>query len=116
MTRRRILVLSCALLAWTLMATPASAQIPGLGSLPTSLDKGALLEQAKQLVADLTAMKQNPSLSPADKGKVDSLLPKANSLNAELAKPQVEPNRLTQLAGQLGDLQKPVGSLKGMIK
>jgi hypothetical protein len=43
MTTRRILVLSCALLAWTLMATPATAQIPGLGSLPTSLDKGALL-------------------------------------------------------------------------
>jgi hypothetical protein len=40
------------------------AQIPGLGSLPASLDKGALLEQAKQL----------------------------------------------------GDLQKQVGSLKGMIK
>ena len=114
MTTRRILVLSCALLACTLVGTPVAAQIPGMGSL--SLDKGALLEQAKQLVAELTAMKQNPSLSPTDKGKVDSLLPKANSLNTELAKPQVEPSRLTQLAGQLGDLQKQVGSLKSTIK
>ena len=116
MTPRPILVLSCALLAWTLMVTPAAAQIPGVGSLPTSFDKGALLEQAKQLLAELTAMKQNPSLSPADKGKVDSLLPQATSLNTELAKPQVEPSRLTQLAGQVGDLQKQVGSLKGLIK
>ena len=116
MTTRRIFMLGCAMLAWTLATTPSGAQIPGVGSIPTSLDKGALLEQAKQLVSELTALKQNPSLSPADKGKVDSLLPKANSLNTELAKPQVEPSRLTQLAGQLGDLQKQVGSLKAMIK
>lgn len=116
MTTRRIFLLGCAMLAWTLAPTPSGAQIPGVGSIPTSLDKGALLEQAKQLVSELTALKQNPSLSPVDKGKVDSLLPKANSLNTELAKPQVEPSRLTQLAGQLGDLQKQVGSLKAMIK
>ena len=116
MTTRRNFVLVCAMLGLLHGAMPALAQIPGVGSLPTSLDKGALLEQAKQLVSELTAMKQNPNLSQADKGKVDSLLPKANSLNTELAKPQVEPSRLTQLAGQLGDLQKQVGSLKGMIK
>jgi hypothetical protein len=116
MTTRRTFVLACAMLLWTLGVAPTLAQVPGIGSLPASLDKGALLEQAKQLVAELTAMKQNPSLSPSDKGKVDSLLPQANSLNTELAKPQVEPSRLTQLAGQLGDLQKQVGSLKGMIK
>lgn len=34
----------------------------------------------------------------------------------DLAKPQVEPSRLTQLAGQLGDLQKQVGSLKGLMR
>ena len=116
MTTRRIFVIVCATLASALVMTPGSAQIPGVGSLPTSLDKGALLEQAKQLVSELTALKENPSLSPADKGKVESLLPKANSLNSELAKPQVEPSRLTQLATQLGDLQKQVGSLKAMIK
>jgi len=116
MTTRRIFVIVFATLAWALVTTPASAQIPGVGSLPTSLDKGALLEQAKQLVSELTALKENPSLSPADKGKVESLLPKANSLNSELAKPQVEPSRLTQLATQLGDLRKQVGSLKAMIK
>jgi len=114
MTTRRTFVLVCAMTISMLGGAAALAQIPGVGSLP-SLDKSALLEQAKQLVAELTAMKQNPNLSAADKSKVDSLLPKANSLNTELAKPQVEPNRLTQLAGQLGDLQKQVGSLKGMI-
>jgi hypothetical protein len=34
-------------------------------------------------------------------------------VSSELAKPQVEPSRLTQLAGQLTDLQKQYASLKG---
>ena len=38
------------------------------------------------------------------------------ALNTELAKPQVEPSRLTQLAGQLADLQKQAASLKGLMK
>jgi hypothetical protein len=113
--------LRIAMLAWVtatcvLAPTLSLAQIPGVGSLPTSLDKAQLLEQAKKLVADLTSMKENPNLAPADKGKVDALLPKATSVNNELAKPQVEPNRLPQLAGQLGDLQKQVGALKGSVK
>jgi hypothetical protein len=99
------------LVAETVAPAPAPAQIPGVGSL--SLDKTALLDQAKKLVAELTAMKQDPKLTPADKGKVDTLLPQATAVNTELAKPQVEPSRLTQLAGQLGDLQKQVGALKG---
>ena len=78
--------------------------------------KEALLEQAKKLVSDLTAMKQDPTLPAADKSKVDSLLPKATAVNTELAKPEVEPSRLTQLAGQLGDLQKQAGALKGLGK
>jgi hypothetical protein len=112
----RVALLVGALAASLIAAAFSLAQIPGVGSLPTSLDKGQLLEQAKKLVADLTSMKQNPNLAPADKGKVDALLPKATSVNNELAKPQVEPSRLTQLAGQLGDLQKQVGALKGSIK
>jgi hypothetical protein len=99
------------LVAETVAPAPAPAQIPGMGSL--SLDKTALLDQARKLVAELTAMKQDPKLTPADKGKVDTLLPQATAVNTELAKPQVEPSRLTQLAGQLGDLQKQVGALKG---
>ena len=75
-----------------------------------------LLEQAKKLVADLTAIKQDPKLAPADKGKVDTLLPRATAVNTELAKPQVEPSRLTQLAAQLGDLQKQAGALKGLVR
>jgi hypothetical protein len=116
MTRIRITLVACVMATCVLVPALSRAQIPGVGSLPTSLDKGALLEQAKKLVADLTSMKQNPNLAEADKGKVDALLPKATSVNNELAKPQVEPSRLTQLAGQLGDLQKQVGALKGSIK
>ena len=40
----------------------------------------------------------------------------ATAVNTELAKPQVEPSRLAQLAGQLGDLEKQVGTLKGVMK
>ena len=103
-------------LAWIIVAgllapTSLPAQVPGLGSMIP--DKGALLEQAKSLVAQLTALKQDPKLPAADKAKVDTLLPKATSMNTELAKPQVEPSRLAQLASQLGDLQKQVSALKG---
>ena len=35
------------------------------------------------------------------------------AVNTELAKPQVEPSKLTQLATQLGDLQKQYASLRG---
>lgn len=106
-------LLAAFLVATMLAPAPVPAQIPGLGSF--TLDKSALLEQATKLVSDLTAMKQDPKLTPADKGKVDTLLPKATAVNTELAKPQVEPSRLTQLAGQLGDLQKQYGALKGAL-
>ena len=91
---------------------PASlnAQMPSIGSMVP--DKSALLQQAKKLVTDLTAMKQDPSLSPTDKGKVDALLPKATEVNSELEKGQTEPSQLAQLAGKLGDLQKQAGALK----
>jgi len=109
-------LLAAALSVSTLTPVTVGAQIPGVGSLPSSMipDKTALFEQAKKLLAELTAMKQDPKLPAADKSKVDTLLPQATAVNTELAKPQVEPSRLTQLAGQLGDLQKQVGVLKGI--
>jgi hypothetical protein len=109
-------VIAAALIVATLTAVTADAQMPSVGSLPGAnmLDKTALLDQAKKLVADLTAMKQDPRLPAADKSKVDALLPKAEAVNTELAKPQVEATRLPQLASQLGDLQKQVGALKGI--
>jgi hypothetical protein len=112
---RRMAVVVGAMLVLAMMppVTLAQLQIPGVGSM---LDKGQLLEQAQKLVADLTSMKSSGKLGPADSTKVDSLLPKATAVNTELAKPQVEPSRLTQLAGQLGDLQKQVGALKGGMK
>ena len=75
-----------------------------------------LTAAGKKLVADLTSMKSSGKLDAADTQKVDSMLPKANALNTELAKPQVEPSKLTQLAGQLGDLQKQAGALQGKMK
>jgi hypothetical protein len=98
----RVFVLPAALLTVTLISAPVGAQLPSVGSLPSSIipDKAALLEQTKKLLTDLTAMKQDPKLPAADKSKVDALMPKASSVSSELAKPQVEPSRLTQLAGQ----------------
>jgi hypothetical protein len=108
-------VLVAALLAAVLVPATVCAQIPGVGSLPSSMipDKATLLEQGKKLLADLTAMKQDPKVPAADKTKVDSMIPKATAVNSELAKPQVETSRLAQLAGQLGDLQKQYAALKG---
>jgi len=110
-----------AVMVWVMVAcamvpavTSAQIQIPSVGSMLP--DKATLLDQAQKLVADLTSMKSSGKLGAADTAKVDSLLPKATAVNTELAKPQVEPSRLTQLAGQLGDLQKEVGALKGAMK
>jgi hypothetical protein len=104
-------VLAAVLLTSTFVVAPVSAQLPSVGSLIP--DKAALLEQAKKLLADLTAMKQDPKLPAADKTKVDAMIPKATAVNTELAKPQVEPSKLTQLAAQLGELQKQYASLRG---
>ena len=107
------------LMAWAMIAcvlapAVALAQLPGIGSVRP--DKAQLLEQAQKLVTELTAMKSSGKLGAADASKVDTLLPKATAVNTELAKPQVPPSRLTQLAGQLGDLQKQVGALQGLLK
>ena len=112
------LLLTAVLLAGALAPAAVSAQIPGVGTLPGSVmpDKSALLDQAKKLVTDLTALKQNPKLPAAEAGKVDAMIPKANAVSSELAKPQVEPSRLAQLAGQLGDLQKQYSSLLSLLK
>ena len=107
----------------TVVPAPAPAQIPGVqvpstGSMaiPSLPSKTQLLQQAKQMVTDLTSLKSNSSLTASQKGTVDTLLPKATSLSSELEKPQVDTSRLTQLAKELGDLQKQVTSLKGLVK
>ncbi|HEY9384789.1 MAG TPA: hypothetical protein VIP80_14855 [Gemmatimonadales bacterium] len=111
-----IKMLTMALIACAMTISPALAQmqVPGVSSMLP--DKTMLLEQGKKLVADLTSMKSSGKLDAADTQKVDSMLPKANALNTELAKPQVEPSKLTKLAGQLGDLQKQAGALQGKMK
>ena len=110
----KILVLALIAYAMTISPVLAQMQVPGVGSMLP--DKTMLLEQGKKLVADLTSMKSSGKLSAADSAKVDSMLPKANALNTELAKPQVEPSKLTKLASQLGDLQKQTNALKGAMK
>jgi hypothetical protein len=114
MTRLTWPLLVCAISVGAMAPTGAFAQLPNIGSMLP--DKTQLLEQAKKLVTELTAMKSSGKLNAADTSKVDSLLPKATAVNTELAKPQVEPSRLTQLAGQLGDLQKQVTALRGSVK
>jgi hypothetical protein len=113
---KRMTVVGLALVVWGVMpsVTLSEMKIPGVGSMLPG--KAQLQEQAQKLVADLTSMKSSGKLGAADTAKVDSLLPKATAVNTELGKPQVEPSRLTQLAGQLGDLQKQVGALKGGMK
>jgi hypothetical protein len=111
MTALVLAVVTSAMLPATV---PAQMKVPGVSSMLP--DKAALLEQGKKLVADLTDMKSSGKLSAADTKKVDSMLPKANALNTELAKPDIEPSKLTKLAGQLGDLQKQAGVLKGAMK
>jgi len=113
-SRMTVVVWATAVCAMMPAVILAQTQIPGIGSMLP--DKAQLLEQAQKLVTDLTSMKSSGKLGAADTAKVDSLLPKATAVNTELAKPQVEPSRLTQLAGQLGDLQKQVGALKGVMK
>jgi hypothetical protein len=106
-----------AVLALTLATTTAPlAQLPGGMQLPGAISKDALLAQAKQVLADLTSMKSSAALQPAQAAQVDTLLPKATSLTNELGKPQVDAARLPGLASQLGDLQKQVAALKGMIR
>jgi len=107
-------MLTMLLMAAVMSPAEGTAQMPGVGSLPSSMipDKAALLEQGKKILADLMTMKQDPKLPAADKAKVDALIPKAQTVNTELAKPQVETSKLTQLASQVTDLQKQVTAIK----
>ena len=111
---RTTAVLVWAMAVCAMLPAVTLAQIPSVGSMLP--DKAKLLEQAGKLVADLTSMKSSGKLTATDSAKVNTMLPKATAVNTELAKPQVEPSRLTQLAGQLGDLQKQYSALKGGMK
>lgn len=98
---------------------PGGIQVPGPGGvqLPTSLpSKDQLLAEAKQMLEDLTSLKSSGKLAPEQAKKVDDLLPRANSLTSELAKPQVDAAKLPQLSRDLTDMQKEVGALKSLVK
>ena len=92
-------------------------RVPGGMALPSGgLSQDTLLKQAQAMLGDLTSMKNSGQLAPAQVSEVDTLLPQAQSLTGELEKPQIDPARLPALAGNLSDLQKQVGVLKGFIK
>ena len=119
---RRRTMIGAGILAVLLLAPPAAfAQlaVPGIGSgsLPMGgLSKDSLLNEAKGMVSDLSSMKSSGKLAPDQLTQVDDLLPKAQSLTSELEKPQVSATDLPKLAGNLSDLQKQVGVLKGFMK
>ena len=126
MTRRYPIALSILAILLTaplaaLAQLPGGVQVPGTGSLPTSIptslpSKDTLLQQAKGMVSDLTSMKTSGKLDAAQVKQVDTMLPKAQSLTSELEKPQVPTSKLTQLASSLSDLQKQMTTLKGLVK
>ncbi len=122
MTRRLLIALSLLAVLFTaplaaLAQMPGGVQVPGTGSLPTSmLSKDTLLQQAKGMVSDLTSMKSSGKLDAAQTKQVDGMLPKAQSLTSELEKPQVPPSKLTQLASSLSDLQKQLATLQSLVK
>ncbi len=116
------LVTTMALLTALVSTTPLYAQvpgvqIPGVGSLPTGgFSKDALLKQAKDLVSELTSMKNSGKLLPEQGRQVDDLLPKATALTGELEQPQLDATRLPDLASRLGDVQKQTASLKSLMR
>jgi len=128
MIRRLLISLSILSLLLTapfaaLAQLPGGVQVPGTGSLPTTVpsvpsmpSKDALLQQAKGMVTDLTSMKSSGKLNAAQAVQVDGMLPKAQSLTSELAKPQIPPSKLTQLATSVSDLQQQMTTLKGLVK
>jgi hypothetical protein len=116
------LVLGGVLLAGLMVFSGAAqAQLPGGLSMPGGLPMGglskdSLLQQAKGLLGDLMSMKSSGKLAPDQAKQVDELMPKAQSLNDQLEKPQVDAASLPQLASNLSDLQKQVGGLKALMK
>ena len=122
MTQRLLIALSILAFLVTspltaLAQMPGGMQVPGTGSIPTSLpSKDTLLQQAKGMVSDLTSMKSSGKLDAAQAKQVDGMLPKAQSLTSELEKPQIPTSKLTQLAGSLSDLQKQMATLQGLVK
>ena len=112
-------IISWVVLGVIATTTVANAQIGGIqvpSGLSAGVSKDALLEQAKSMVGDLTSMKSSGKLGPAQMQQVDTLLPKAQSLTGELEQPQLDATRLPALAGNLSDLQKQVGVLKGFMR
>ena len=97
---------------------PGGVQVPGTSALPSASlpTKDGLLQQAKDMVTDLTVMKSSGKLAPAQVQQVDGLLPKATALTSDLQKPQIPTSKLAEYATTLNDLQKQVGMLKSAIK
>jgi uncharacterized protein involved in exopolysaccharide biosynthesis len=104
---------------------PGGVQVPGTGSvpgmpstpaMPTVPSKDSLLQQVQGMVTDLTALKSNGKLAPAQVQQVDGLLPKATAVTSGLQQPQVPTSKLAEYATTLKDLQQQVAALTGLVK
>jgi len=115
---KRTIVTMLIMAAALVMSSAASAQVnvPGVGKILSMPSKDDLLSQAVQMVSDLTSMKSSGKLTSEQAGKVDDMLPKANAMTTELAKPQVETSQLVQYAKDLGEMQQQLSALKSMVK
>jgi hypothetical protein len=106
------------------MGVPSAPSVPGMPSVPSVPpapsvpavpSKDVLLKQTNGVVTDLTSLKNSGKLAADQAKQVDTLLPKAQSMAGELAKPQLEATRLPQIASELKSLQQQVTTLKGLV-
>jgi hypothetical protein len=115
--------------AWVLvglLVTPAAIEAQRSGASPSSGAKPStspaqpqrdqLLKQARQVVDELTALKNSGTLGVEQAAEVDELLPLATSLSSELENPQADSTSLRELSGDLTDIQKQVSALKRLTR
>jgi hypothetical protein len=95
---------------------PGTGSVPGMPSVPTVPSKDSLLQQAQDMVSDLTTLKSSGKLAPAQVQQVDGLLPKTTALTSGLQQPQVPTSKQAEYATTLNDLQQQIGMLKSAIK
>jgi hypothetical protein len=95
-------------------AAPASGGRPSAS--PALAQRDQLLHQARQLVDELTALKNGGTLGAEQAAEVDDLLPQATSLSNELENAQADAASLRELSGDLTEIQKQVSALKRLAR
>jgi hypothetical protein len=97
---------------------PSVAQASGgrSSTAPALPQRELLLKQARQVVDELTTLKNSGTLGVEQAAEIDELLPLATALFNELDKPQVDAGSLRELSGDLTDIQKQVSALKRLAR